>query len=136
MHDRTDRTGSEGQNHKVITGVTGFERIEKLYVELLYSCQFRCKHCFHGSNLDRKERLSRTDVARALGLFQTDYGIRTAVFLGGEPFLHRDIVLILTDAKNLGLRTEVCTNAFRVADKLTQCAGRVDDLRISIDGLE
>lgn len=136
MHDRTERAGINSQNRKVITGITGVERIEKLYVELLYSCQFRCQHCFHGSNLDRKERLSRPEVARALDLFQSEYGIRTAVFLGGEPFLHRDIIPILADAKVLGLRTEVCTNAFRVAGKLPQCAGLVDDLRVSIDGLE
>jgi MoaA/NifB/PqqE/SkfB family radical SAM enzyme len=135
MHDQTEMAASTGRNQRVITGVTGFEHIDKLYVELLYSCQFRCKHCFHGSNLDRKERLSRGEVARALDLFKADYGIGTAVFLGGEPFLHRDIVPILTDAKGLGLRTEVCTNAFRAAAKLARCAGLIDDLRVSVDGL-
>jgi len=135
MHDQSEIAASRGRNRRVITGVTGFEHIEKLYVELLYSCQFRCKHCFHGSNLDRKERLSRPEVGRALDLFQTEYGIRTAVFLGGEPFLHPEIIPILADAKDRGLRTEVCTNAFRVAGKLPQCSGLVDDLRVSIDGL-
>jgi MoaA/NifB/PqqE/SkfB family radical SAM enzyme len=67
--------------------------------------------------------------------FNDNYDTRSTTFLGGEPFLHPDILLILRDARALGMSVAICTNGFKISRKLENCPGLIDDLRVSIDGL-
>lgn len=119
----------------MITQITGFRTIKKLYLQLLYQCNFYCQHCFHGSNLQRKEIYSTNEVADILSKFRNEFHTREVCLLGGEPFLHPDIFGILNLAKAAGFYVEVCTNGYRIDDKLVLASALIDDLRISVDGL-
>jgi len=114
----------------------GIERIKKLYVQLLYRCNFNCEHCFHGERLLWNDSFSLKEARNLLATFQNNYGITTVTFLGGEPFLYRNITDIIRYAKQLGLRTEVCTNGYRIARKLRESAREIDNLHVSLEGLE
>ncbi|GAA4536511.1 radical SAM protein [Amycolatopsis samaneae] len=120
-----------------ITEVTGIREIETLYLQLLFRCNFSCAHCFHGENLKRKERISRQDAAEIMQYFVHNHRTSQVVLLGGEPFLHSDIADITADAHNLDLRTEICTNGHGIfRRKLPALVGRLDHLRVSLDGLQ
>ena len=64
------------------------------------------------------------------------YGAEAVTFLGGEPFLYRDLPLVVRHAKQaLGLRVEICTNGYRIERRLTEIAADLNFLRISLEGI-
>ncbi|MEV6448486.1 radical SAM protein [Amycolatopsis sp. NPDC051716] len=119
-----------------ITQTTGVREIETLYLQLLYRCNYSCAHCFHGENLKRKERVSRVQAAAVMAHFIRNYRTSKVVLLGGEPFLHDDIVGVTEDAHAMGLATEICTNGHAIVRRrLPAMVRTLDYLRISLDGL-
>lgn len=114
----------------------GITKVQKLYVQLLYRCNFNCKHCFHGERLSWSDSFSFEEARHLLTTFKNEYGITVVTFLGGEPFLYRNLAKLIRYAKQLSLRVEVCTNGYKIKSKLQESAHEIDNLRISLDGLE
>lgn len=109
--------------------------VEKLYLEVLYRCNFECRHCFQGVNLKRPERFTLDEATRAIAHFADHFGLSSVTICGGEPFLHPDLEAMLAFAKLRGLDTVVCTNGYRIHKILTRVASDLDHLRVSVDGL-
>lgn len=121
----------------MITETTGITTIETLYLQLLYRCQFRCAHCFHGDRLAWRDAYTLEQATALIELMHRDYDTGAINFLGGEPFLHTHLGALLAHAKHdLGMRTEICTNGYRITRKLTEFGHDIDFLRISLEGLE
>jgi MoaA/NifB/PqqE/SkfB family radical SAM enzyme len=121
----------------VITEATGITTIETLYLQLLYRCQFRCGHCFHGDRLAWRDAYTLGQATALIELMRRDYHTRAVNFLGGEPFLYTQLDRLLAHAKGeLGMRTEICTNGYRIASKLTEFGHHIDFLRVSLDGAQ
>lgn len=121
----------------MITEVTGITRIDTLYLQLLYRCQFRCTHCFHGERLTWRDAYTLGEAIGLVELMRREYDTRAVCLLGGEPFLYTDLAKLLAHIKHdAGMRTEICSNGFRIREKLTNLGGELDLLRISLEGLE
>jgi MoaA/NifB/PqqE/SkfB family radical SAM enzyme len=121
----------------IITETTGITKIETLYLQLLYRCQFRCAHCFHGDRLAWRDAYSLEQATALIELMQRDYETGAVNLLGGEPFLYTHLGALLAHAKHeLGMRTEICTNGYRITRKLSEFGRDIDFLRISLEGLE
>jgi MoaA/NifB/PqqE/SkfB family radical SAM enzyme len=121
----------------VITETTGITTIETLYLQLLYRCQFRCAHCFHGDRLTWRDAYTLEEATALIELMYRNYGTGAINFLGGEPFLYTHLGDLLAHAKHsLGMRTEICTNGYRITRKLTEFGHDIDFLRVSLEGLE
>lgn len=73
----------------------GISRVKKLYVQLLYRCNFNCEHCFHGERLSWNDSFSLEEARHLLATFRNGYGITIVTFLGGEPFLYRNLAEII-----------------------------------------
>lgn len=116
--------------------VAGIEQIQKLYLQLLYRCNFNCQHCFHGERLRWNHTFSLNEVRCLLSMFCSEYGLVSVTLLGGEPFLYPHISEVITDAKERGLKVEICTNGYKIQAKLIQSAPAIDNLRVSLEGLE
>lgn len=116
--------------------IAGIDKVQKLYVQLLYHCNFRCLHCFQGRKLSWSDAFTLDEVVRLLDFFRREYDIKSVTFLGGEPFLHPAILDCVAYAHSLGLCVEVCTNGFKILKRLATMIGKIDNLRVSIDGLE
>jgi MoaA/NifB/PqqE/SkfB family radical SAM enzyme len=116
---------------------TGITRIRMLYLQLLYQCNFSCRHCFHGKMLAAPERYTPAEVRELLTHFVSEYRLEAVALLGGEPLLYAGIAEVAADAKGMDLAVEICTNGhhgfFR---RLRALAPYLDKLRVSIDGLE
>ncbi|MBS2548784.1 radical SAM protein [Catenulispora sp. NL8] len=120
-----------------ITEAAGITRIETLYIQLLYRCQFRCAHCFHGDRLAWRDAYTLDQAITLVELMQRDYATTGVNLLGGEPFLFYQLGPLLTHTKRtLGMHTEICTNGYRVIQKLAEVATDLDLLRVSLEGLE
>ena len=120
-----------------ITEATGITRIETLYLQLLYRCQFRCSHCFHGDRLAWRDAYTLDEAISLVELMKRDYGTSGVNLLGGEPFLFTQLGPLLAHAKRtVGMHTEICTNGYRINRKLTLVSRDLDLLRVSIEGLE
>ncbi|MGH3518486.1 MAG: radical SAM protein [Haloechinothrix sp.] len=121
----------------MLAEITGIHRVRMLYLQLLYRCNFSCKHCFHGQLLASPDHYTLPQAQAILRHFLDAYQLDAVTFLGGEPLLYRDIVDICAFAKaDLGLRTEMCSNAHRgFRATLTRLAPTLDKFRVSLDGL-
>jgi MoaA/NifB/PqqE/SkfB family radical SAM enzyme len=119
----------------VITEITGIRTIRMLYLQLLYRCDFACRHCFHGERLQRADAFTVEEAITLLRLMHKQYGTEAVNLLGGEPFLHKDLPEVVRYAKQeLGLHVEICTNGYRIGRRLAQIAPHLDLLRVSLDG--
>ncbi|GAA3745014.1 MoaA/NifB/PqqE/SkfB family radical SAM enzyme [Spinactinospora alkalitolerans] len=112
----------------------GIRRVDKLYLELLFRCNFRCLHCYHGADLNRPERVEPEQAVGALDYFAEHYGCAQVCFLGGEPLLYPGLPDLLAAAKQRGFHTEICTNGYRRYNVLDRCRSHLDLLRVSLDG--
>jgi MoaA/NifB/PqqE/SkfB family radical SAM enzyme len=112
----------------------GIRRIGKLYLELLFRCNFACQTCFHGTDLARPDTVTTEQAERALAYFADRYGCAHVCLLGGEPLLHPGLPEILVAGKRLGYRTEICTNGYKRRRHLIACLPHLDLLRVSLDG--
>lgn len=130
------QTAEPGGGMLLLDEVLGVRRVQKVYLQVLFRCNFRCRHCFHGEALNRRDIMSTADVAPLLALFRRRYDTDTVCLLGGEPLLHPDLDEILKEARTLGFRTEICTNGFGKQDILNRCRPYLDHLRVSLDGTQ
>ena len=105
-------------------------------------CNLACAHCFIScspTNHDH-ELMSRAEVARYLEE-AVSLGVNDYYFTGGEPFLNREIMEILSDALDAG-PTTVLTNATLIGAPRAHTLARLAagsryslEVRVSLDGL-
>jgi uncharacterized Fe-S cluster-containing radical SAM superfamily protein len=84
-------------------------------------CNLTCHNCYIESSPrnDRLAYLTRDDVRAYLDEIARDHlPTRLIGFTGGEPFMNRDIVLMLQDVLSRGLDALVLTNAMKPMRKL------------------
>ncbi|WP_328916909.1 MULTISPECIES: radical SAM protein [unclassified Streptomyces] len=106
-----------------------------LYLQLLYRCNFACRHCFHGERLQYADAFTLEEAIALMRLMHKEYGTEAVNLLGGEPFVHKDLAEVVRYAKQeLGLHVEICTNGYRIERRLTEIAAHLDLLRISLEG--
>ncbi len=60
-------------------------------------------------------------------------GVRVIDFTGGEPLLHRELDILLAEAKNAGMITTVTTNCLLYPKYADRLKGKIDMLHFSLD---
>lgn len=60
-------------------------------------------------------------------------GVKVIDFTGGEPLLHRDLDILLEEAKKIGMITTVTTNCLLYPKYAERLKGKVDMLHFSLD---
>jgi Fe-coproporphyrin III synthase len=116
--------------------VTGIDRIRMLYLQLLFRCNYACRHCFHGDLLAEPDQYTLGEAEAILRYFRSAYNLQAVTFLGGEPLLYPRIIDICQFAQELGLEVEMCSNGHRgFRTRITELRGILDKFRVSLDGL-
>lgn len=105
-----------------------------LEVEPIGHCNLTCRHCFVEPV---KERMSDALYAAVLAGAEK-LGAVELTFNGAEPLLHPRTVPWLTQARALGLRTQLFTNGTLIDDAVAVALAkaRVARVTISLDGFE
>jgi MoaA/NifB/PqqE/SkfB family radical SAM enzyme len=112
----------------------GIRRVDKLYMELLFRCNFSCATCYHGEDLSRPEAVTVEQATATLSYFAEHFDCHRVCLLGGEPLLFEGLPSVLAAAKTAGYRTEICTNGYKRRAFLAKAAEHLDLLRVSLDG--
>ena len=102
-----------------IRGIDGDRKVAPLnflWLELTNRCNLKCVHCYAGSSPGGgvDDRLTTADYLRALDE-AAQLGCRSVQFIGGEPTLHPDLVVLIRQAKRLRFEfVEVFSNLIRL----------------------
>lgn len=76
-------------------------------IELLSSCNWKCVHCYLENHADKG--LEYTNVIEILKKLKR-FGIYEVIFTGGEIFLRKDIIDIISEARRLGFNITLFSN--------------------------
>lgn len=94
--------------------VVALTRLETLWFNTGSLCNLACGHCYmeSGPGNDRLAYLTSAEVASYL---EQAHGLplREVGFTGGEPFMNRDLPVMLADVLERGLRALVLTNGLK-----------------------
>jgi MoaA/NifB/PqqE/SkfB family radical SAM enzyme len=113
----------------------------KALIEVNYDCMLRCKMChlwtadFKRTRIGKGEILSQAEIKNAIDEFASA-GVKTIIFLGGEPFLRKDLLNLIKYCKSKKLTCVTVSNGYLIGENLanTIVASNLDMLAISIDG--
>jgi radical SAM protein with 4Fe4S-binding SPASM domain len=103
-----------------------------LELQITDACNLRCKHCYIDDHV--KNELTPDQVRAALAEFEAMQGLRVLV-TGGEPLMHGSFDEINDMFPDFSLRKVLFTNGVLLT-KETLKSLKVDELQVSIDGLE
>ena len=96
------------------------------------SCNCRCRMCGYWS---RESTANLTlDHVESIADEAVDLGVVHAVFSGGEPLLHRDIINMCSVFKQSGAYVTVLTNGLLLEKWSGQLVSVCDEIIISLDG--
>lgn len=84
-------------------------------IELTTNCNFRCKHCFIDSF--NNYGLDTVEIKKLLYELRTN-GVYEVQFTGGEIFLRKDIVELITYARALKFKVILLTNLYLIDDAM------------------
>ncbi|MFH1245550.1 MAG: radical SAM protein [Candidatus Omnitrophota bacterium] len=90
----------------------------RVMFELTYRCNFRCGHCYVPEAYRRQSNELRTREVFSILEQLRDIGCLYLGFTGGEPFMRRDIMDILWQAKKSGFELIIYTNASLINERL------------------
>ncbi|AOG03709.1 radical SAM protein [Bosea sp. RAC05] len=117
--------------------------LETLWFNTGTLCNITCQNCYIESSPsnDRLVYLSQADVTTYLDEVRVErLPVRMIGFTGGEPFMNRDMIAILTETLERGFETLVLTNAMRPMmrrqeqlRRLREAHGGLLRFRVSLD---
>lgn len=104
-------------------------------IYLTNACNLSCPHCYMNSGRANADELTKNEWFEVLTNLQK-YGVREAIFSGGEIMLNKDCLDIIKFAKSLGLIVRLKSNGtLWDRDSIAEIANFIDDIQISIDGI-
>lgn len=117
-------------------------KVYKVFVEITYKCNLRCKHCYKQEKVYRDKNKSKfLDKKKIFDLFDEfeEQGVVEVFLTGGEPFLHPNIFEILEYGSKKNFLLTILTNANELAkegniDKIKNL--NIYDIRISFYGTQ
>ncbi|MCO6178216.1 radical SAM protein [Ciceribacter sp. RN22] len=108
---------------------------EVVRIDITGECNLRCLHCQASMFLGQAERDLTTSEWKSFLRQFADEGGLYVTFLGGEPFLRRDLVELIEFGRALGLRSAVTTHGLLLTSELIRrCFELGCVLSLSIDG--
>jgi radical SAM protein with 4Fe4S-binding SPASM domain len=105
--------------------------------DITYACNLRCRHCLVDAGNQPPQPMSLPEICRIIDQL-VDMGVLYVNFVGGEPFIRRDMFDILAYASQRPIGLSVTTNGVLVDDALVSRLAAINlfDVQVSIDGLE
>jgi MoaA/NifB/PqqE/SkfB family radical SAM enzyme len=113
--------------------------IRHFNLELTKKCNQKCFYCFNDSGYAKsKDELSLAEWKNSISEIH-NLGYKSVHITGGEPFLHPNIVEILSHSIELGLETTILSNGFKISslvDKHPSLFTKLKLAQISLDSMD
>lgn len=114
-------------------------RISKyLRIGVTDRCNLRCRYCMPAEGIDfahREDILSYEEIVRLAKIF-SDLGVDKVRLTGGEPFVRKDIAVLLRSLSDVFAKVHITTNATLLTDHIQLLKEiEIAGLNISIDSL-
>jgi radical SAM protein with 4Fe4S-binding SPASM domain len=101
-------------------------------MDLTSRCNLDCDICYASGK--QLPELSTDKILLIIDKIK-EFGVKTIIFSGGEPFLRQDLEEIIKYAYDRGIKCEIVTNATLIQEKhIDFIKSYVSDLSISLDG--
>ena len=105
-----------------------------LHLYLTNKCNLRCRHCYMDSGLPLQNELSTEDFISVIDQFAA-ISKNQVILTGGEPLLFPDIMVLIKQAKEKGLKVSIFTNGTLIDEKfVSKIEDYVDEIQFSLDG--
>jgi MoaA/NifB/PqqE/SkfB family radical SAM enzyme len=115
-------------------------RLSGVHLLLTYQCTFECDHCFVWGSPRQTGTMTLRTIRHVLREATRLGSVEWIYFEGGEPTLFYPVLVqAVEDAKTLGFRVGIVSNAYWATDRddaettLRPFAGKVEDLSLSSD---
>ena len=135
--ERSDVLRYRRRSAELPSGLLQFSRDKKPVVvwNCTRTCNLRCMHCYSESDGKAHDELT-TDEAKALIDDLASFGSPVLLFSGGEPCMRRDLVELMSHAKEAGMRVVLSTNGTLITPELArEFAGvGLSYVGVSLDG--
>lgn len=107
--------------------------VDSLYIELTSRCFYKCPYCYFGPDSQSGSSLKLTSIKTLLSQAK-ELGCTTVVFSGGEPFILKETIQIVQEARELDFHfIEVDTNCYLVnKDIARELKGSVSCVRVNM----
>jgi MoaA/NifB/PqqE/SkfB family radical SAM enzyme len=108
---------------------------ESVFLYITENCQLKCKHCYLGERLKRRDQMTIDQIKAHLTMWK-DMGAKRICFIGGEPTLHPDYPEAVRYANNLGydviMDTDGIPPSLDVLKKFSNTDFKI--IQVSLDG--
>ncbi|NNC82364.1 MAG: GTP 3',8-cyclase MoaA [Flavobacteriales bacterium] len=102
-------------------------------------CNLRCRYCMPAQGIDfvhREELLSYDELLRLTSIFR-DHGVTKIRITGGEPFVRKDMALLIRELYQQFDQVHLTTNATRIHDHMELLSHpHMKGMNISLDSLD
>lgn len=113
--------------------------IKHFNLEIIKKCNQKCFYCFNDSGYSKsKDELSITEWINFISEIH-NLGYKSIHLTGGEPFLHPNIVEILSHSIELGLETTILSNGLKISNLVENhpnLIGKLKLAQISLDSMD
>lgn len=96
----------------------------------IVACNLRCPHCLDNKSVSEGDAALRLQASKVLG----QSGVLGIDISGGEPLLIPELPQLLDELIAAGMAVSITTNGWYLASRAAELLGRIDALRISLDG--
>lgn len=100
------------------TGVFFENKLEKVWLTVNRTCNFRCPYCY-AETTNYKDEMS-LDLAKQLILFSKRMGAKAVILIGGEPLLYSKLDEIISYINDNEMKVVVVTNGLEITKKRIQ----------------
>jgi len=112
-------------------------QLSRLYIEPTNACNLNCRTCVRNSWNEPIGMMNMETYRKLIADLHTIPSLQKISFWGfGEPLLHPDIVEMVSLAKQLGVQTQMITNALLLDKNKAEglVAAGLDSIVVSVDG--
>ena len=94
------------------------EKVFKVFIELTYACNLKCKHCYLGNDINNVQTYFTFERARKVIDQLDQIGVIEINFTGGELFANKDALRIIEYACSKNFIINILTNGTLVTEEI------------------
>lgn len=107
-------------------------------LEITSACNLDCQYCHNKDYANKENDLNTDEILKLIKNINQNNSIKKVLLTGGEPLMQKDIVEIISQLTNWGIKVDMVTNGISLTEKRLkelEDAG-LKRIRLSIDEVE